>query len=36
MPDSPGRPGKDECADFYGPYIAAAEEPLLTGLARDA
>ena len=36
MPDSPGRPGKDECADFYGPYIAAAEEPLLTGLERDA
>ena len=36
MPDSPGRPGKDEYADFYGPYIAAVEEPLLTGLERDA
>ena len=36
MPDSPGRPGKDEYADFYGPYIAAVEEPLLTGMERDA
>jgi len=35
MPDSPGRPGKDEYADFYGPYIAAVEEPLLTGLEGD-
>lgn len=36
MPDSPGRPGKDECADFYQPYIAAAEGPLLPALAGDA
>ena len=36
MPDSPGRPGKDECADSYRPYIAAAEGPLLEGLRRDA
>ena len=36
MPDSPGRPREDEYADFYGPYIAAVEEPLLPGLERDA
>ena len=36
MPDSPGRPREDEYADPYGPYIAAVEGPLLTGLERDA
>ena len=36
MPQSPGRPRENECADFYQPYIAAAEEPLLTGLEHDA
>lgn len=36
MPDSPGRPGKDECADFYQPYIAAVEGPLLPALEGDA
>ena len=35
MPDSPARPREDEFADFYGPYIAAAEEPLLRGLEGD-
>ena len=36
MADSPARPTKDECAEFYQPYIAAAGEPLLEGLERDA
>ena len=36
MPDSPGRPGKDECADVYHAYIAAAEAPLLEALESDA
>lgn len=36
MPDSPGRPGKDECADAYQPYIAAVEGPLLETLESDA
>ena len=36
MPDSPGRPGKDECADSYQPYIAAVEGPLLEALESDA
>ena len=36
MPDWPGRPGKDECADFYQPYIAAVDAPLLEALEGDA
>ena len=36
MPDSPRRPAQDECADFYQPYIAAVEGPLLPALADDA
>lgn len=35
MPDSSGRPRSDEYADFYRPYIAAVEGPLLTGLESD-
>ncbi len=36
MSDSPARPGSDECAEFYRPYVAAAEAPLLAGLSHDA
>ncbi len=36
MPDSPRRPAQDECADFYQPYIAAVEGPLLPSLTDDA
>lgn len=36
MSDSPGRPGKNECAESYRPYVAVAQAPLLEGLARDA
>ena len=36
MPNSPGRPAKDECADVYQPYIAAVEGELLPALADDA
>ena len=35
MPNSPGRPGKDECAAFYQPYIAAVDGPLLDALEHD-
>ena len=36
MPHSPGRPGSDEYADFYGAYIAAVKEPLLDTLEAEA
>jgi len=36
MPSSPGRPGKDECADFYQPYIAAVQGELLPAMEDDA
>ena len=36
MPTSPDRPRSNECADFYAPYIAAVEGPLLPSLERDA
>ena len=36
MPSSPGRPRSDEYAEFYGPYIAAAKEPLLDNLEAEA
>lgn len=36
MPNSPSRPGKDECADIYQPYIAAVEGELLPALRDDA
>ena len=36
MPNSPSRPGKDECADIYQPYIAAVEGELLPALQDDA
>ena len=36
MSHSPGRPGSDEYADFYGTYIAAVKEPLLDTLAAEA
>ena len=36
MPKAPGRPGKDECADYYHPYIAAAEGALFPSLESDA
>lgn len=36
MSHSPGRPGSDEYADFYGTYIAAVKEPLLDTLEEEA
>ena len=36
MSHSPGRPGSDEYADFYGSYIAAVKEPLLDTLEAEA
>lgn len=36
MPHSPGRPGSDEYADFYGSYIEAVKEPLLDTLEAEA
>ena len=36
MSHSPGRPGSNEYADFYGTYIAAVEEPLLDTLEAEA
>ena len=36
MSHSPGRPGSDEYADFYGPYIAAVKEPLLDTMEAEA
>lgn len=32
----PGRPRKGECAEFYRPYIAAVEGPLMEALEGDA
>ena len=36
MSHSPGRPGTDEYADFYGTYIAAVKAPLLDTLEAEA
>ena len=36
MPHSPGRPGSDEYAEFYGGYVAAVKEPLLESLETEA
>ncbi len=36
MSHTPGRPGSDEYADFYGSYIAAVKEPLLDTLEAEA
>ena len=36
MSHSPGRPGTDEYAEFYAPYIAAVKEPLLDTLEAEA
>ncbi len=36
MQNSPSRPGKDESADVYHPYIAAVEGELLPALEADA
>ena len=35
MQNSPGRPRKGECAEFYRPYIAAVEGPLMEALESD-
>ena len=36
MPESPARPGKDECADVYQQYIDTVEGELLPALESDA